>query len=122
MIELIHVPTTMQRIDFLVKTLLGNVFWRHVIAIYDACMSYRLMVLTVKIRSAFSVIYNYCPVTPNRYLVITINFDFLVNFEFTYVPFTCCYVMIYTGLVIGGIITNGYLGAQSVEISMVRGV
>ena len=35
-IELIHVPTTEQRADFLTKTLPGHVFWLHTVAIKRA--------------------------------------------------------------------------------------
>ena len=53
-IELVHVPTTEQRADFLTKTLSADVFWRHAVAIMHAIYIYivRLMVLTVRIRSA----------------------------------------------------------------------
>ena len=35
-IELVHVPTTEQRADFLTKTLPADVFWRHAVAIMHA--------------------------------------------------------------------------------------
>ena len=36
-IELIDVPTSEQRADFLTETIPGYFFWRHVIALMHAC-------------------------------------------------------------------------------------